>query len=112
MSHLDRSPRRRSATALDEFAARRRSATASTIEGRPYDRKVSMATVEAATEIRPFQFDVQEKALEDLRRRIEATRLPSKELVANRSQGVQLALIQELASYWVSEYDWGESTRG
>src|SRR2546430_2369699 len=66
-----------------------------------------MATVEAATEIRPFQFDVQEEALEDLRRRIEATRLPSKELVEDRSQGVQLATIQELAAYWLTEYDLG-----
>ncbi len=43
-----------------------------------------MATVETAIEIRPFQFDSQEEALEDLRRRIEATRLPSKELVEDR----------------------------
>src|SRR4051794_32713328 len=64
-----------------------------------------MATVETASEIRPFQFDIQEEALEDLRRRIEATRLPSKELVEDRSQGVQLATIQELATYWVTDYD-------
>src|SRR3954454_13836235 len=66
-----------------------------------------MATVETAPEIRPFQFDIQEEALEDLRRRIEATRLPSKELVEDRSQGVQLATIQELATYWVTDYDLG-----
>src|SRR3989442_7891357 len=66
-----------------------------------------MATVEAAAEIRPFQFDIQEEGLEDLRRRIEATRLPSKELVEDRSQGVQLATIQELATYWVTDYDLG-----
>jgi len=66
-----------------------------------------MATVETAAEIRPFQFDIQEGALEDLRRRIEATRLPSKELVEDRSQGVQLATIQELATYWVTDYDLG-----
>ena len=65
-----------------------------------------MATVETATEIRPFQLDIPKEALEDLRRRIEATRLPSKELVEDRSQGVQLATIQELASYWATEYDW------
>src|SRR5438874_7177038 len=64
-----------------------------------------MATVETATEIRPFHFDIQEEALEDLRRRIEATRLPSKELVEDRSQGVQLATIHELATYWVTDYD-------
>src|SRR6266568_4201834 len=66
-----------------------------------------MATVETAPDIRPFQFDIQEEALEDLRRRIEATRLPSKELVEDRSQGVQLATIQELATYWVTDYDLG-----
>jgi pimeloyl-ACP methyl ester carboxylesterase len=66
-----------------------------------------MATVETAPEIRPFQFDIQEEALEDLRRRIEAARLPSKELVEDRSQGVQLATIQELATYWVTDYDLG-----
>ena len=65
-----------------------------------------MATVETATEIRPFQLDVPKEALEDLRRRIEATRLPSKELVEDRSQGVQLATIHELATYWATEYDW------
>jgi pimeloyl-ACP methyl ester carboxylesterase len=65
-----------------------------------------MAPVETATEIRPFQVDIQEAAVEDLRRRIEATRLPSKELVEDRSQGVQLATIRELATYWATEYDW------
>jgi pimeloyl-ACP methyl ester carboxylesterase len=65
-----------------------------------------MATVRIASEIRPFHADIPKEALEDLRRRIEATRLPSKELVENRSQGVQLATIQELARYWVTDYDW------
>jgi pimeloyl-ACP methyl ester carboxylesterase len=65
-----------------------------------------MATVETATEIRPFQVDIPEKELEDLRRRIGATRWPSKELVGDRSQGVQLATLQELARYWTTDYDW------
>jgi pimeloyl-ACP methyl ester carboxylesterase len=65
-----------------------------------------MATVETATEIRPFQLDIPNDALEDLRRRIEATRLPSKELVEDRSQGVQLATLHELATYWAAKYDW------
>jgi pimeloyl-ACP methyl ester carboxylesterase len=65
-----------------------------------------MATVETASQIRPFHADIPKEALEDLRRRIEATRLPSKELVENRSQGVQLATIQELARYWATDYDW------
>ncbi len=57
------------------------------------------------TEIRPFRVDIPEKAIADLRRRIAATRLPSKELVADRSQGVQLATIQQLAGYWATDYD-------
>jgi len=52
-----------------------------------------------ATAIRPFQVEFREEALEDLRRRVAATRLPSKELVPDRSQGVQLATIQALARY-------------
>ena len=59
-----------------------------------------------ATAIRPFHVDVPDEALEDLRRRIAATRWPCKELVDDRSQGVQLATIQELARYWATEYDW------
>jgi len=59
-----------------------------------------------ATAIRPFNVDVPEEDLADLRRRIAATRLPSKELVADRSQGVQLATIQALARYWATDYDW------
>src|SRR5262249_40653833 len=58
------------------------------------------------TEIRPFQIDMPDEAIADLRRRISATRLPSKELVDDRSQGVQLATIQELARYWTTDYDW------
>ena len=63
-------------------------------------------TVETTTEIRPFHVDIPGERLDDLRRRIEATRWPSKELVEDRSQGVQLATLQELARYWTTEYDW------
>src|SRR5205085_7083218 len=63
-------------------------------------------TLETATEIRPFRLDIPEEALEDLRSRIQATRLPSKKLVDDRSQGVQLETIQEVAAYWATEYDW------
>jgi pimeloyl-ACP methyl ester carboxylesterase len=56
--------------------------------------------------IRPFHIDVPEEELADLRRRIAATRWPSKELVADRSQGVQLGPLQELARYWAADYDW------
>ena len=58
------------------------------------------------TEIRPFRVDMPDEAIADLRRRIAAARWPAKELVADRSQGVQLATIQELAGYWAADYDW------
>jgi pimeloyl-ACP methyl ester carboxylesterase len=64
-------------------------------------------TVEAATEIRPFHVEIPEKQIADLRRRIAATRWPSKELVDDRSQGVQLATLKELARYWSTDYDFG-----
>jgi pimeloyl-ACP methyl ester carboxylesterase len=56
--------------------------------------------------VHPFRIEVTEEALADLRRRIAATRWPSRELVTDRSQGVQLATLQELARYWASDYDW------
>jgi pimeloyl-ACP methyl ester carboxylesterase len=56
--------------------------------------------------IRPFEVHVPEEDLADLQRRIAATRLPSKELVDDRSQGVQLATIQQLVRYWTTDYDW------
>jgi pimeloyl-ACP methyl ester carboxylesterase len=58
------------------------------------------------TDIRPFRVDMADEAIADLRRRIAATRWPSTELVKDRSQGVQLAAIQELARYWTADYDW------
>jgi pimeloyl-ACP methyl ester carboxylesterase len=64
------------------------------------------SAVGTATEIRSFNIDVPKDRLDDLRRRIAATRLPSKELVEDRSQGVQLATIRELANYWATDYDW------
>src|SRR5947209_18779347 len=63
-------------------------------------------TASAQTAVRPFQIEVPEREIEELRRRIDTTRWPTKELVADRSQGVQLATIQELARYWTTEYDW------
>ena len=56
--------------------------------------------------IRPFQVDMPEEALRDLQRRIAATRWPTRELVTDRAQGVQLDTIQELARYWANDYDW------
>jgi pimeloyl-ACP methyl ester carboxylesterase len=65
-----------------------------------------MSVTAEATAIRPFRIDVPEEQLAELRRRIAATRWPSAELVADRSQGVQLATLQALASYWATDHDW------
>src|SRR3954464_12704572 len=62
-------------------------------------------TVETSTDVRPFHFEVSEEEIDDLRRRIARTRWPEKETVADQTQGVQLATIQALARYWVSDYD-------
>src|SRR4051812_15080266 len=67
---------------------------------------VMSSTVKTATEVRPFHVEMPEEQLDDLRRRIGATRWPSKELVPDRSQGVQLAAMRELAAYWIANYDW------
>ncbi len=64
------------------------------------------STVESATEIRPFHLEIPEEQIDDLRRRIAQTRWPTKELVADRSQGVQLRTLEELARYWMTDYDW------
>jgi pimeloyl-ACP methyl ester carboxylesterase len=69
-------------------------------------RPVELDATAEDSKIRPFHIDVPEEELLDLRRRIAATRWPSKELVADRSQGVQLGPLQELARYWATDYDW------
>jgi pimeloyl-ACP methyl ester carboxylesterase len=63
-------------------------------------------TADTATEVRTFHLEIPEEQIDDLRRRIAATRWPSKELVADRSQGVQLEALQALARYWETDYDW------
>jgi pimeloyl-ACP methyl ester carboxylesterase len=65
------------------------------------------STVQTGIDVHPFQVEIPNEALDDLRRRIAWTRWPSKELVGDRSQGVQLATIQELARYWTTDYDFG-----
>src|SRR6195952_4732143 len=67
----------------------------------------AMTTVEQQTPraVRPFRVDFRAEALDDLRRRLAATRWPTRELVDDRSQGVQLAALQELCRYWATEYD-------
>jgi pimeloyl-ACP methyl ester carboxylesterase len=63
-------------------------------------------TAETASEIHPFRVDIPDEALDDLRRRIAATNWPERETVTDQSQGVPLAMIQKLARYWMTDYDW------
>jgi pimeloyl-ACP methyl ester carboxylesterase len=66
------------------------------------------ASMSAATDsaIRPFRFKASDKDLADLKRRVEATKWPEKEIVVDDTQGVQLATMQKLARYWANDYDW------
>jgi len=68
--------------------------------------KSTVATKDDPSAIRPFRVNVPKSALTDLRRRLAATRWPSKELVDDRSQGVQLMTLKELVRYWSTDYDW------
>jgi pimeloyl-ACP methyl ester carboxylesterase len=63
-------------------------------------------TASAESAVRPFRIEVPQGEIDELRRRIDATRWPTRELVTDRSQGVQLTAIQNLARYWTTEYDW------
>src|SRR5689334_4508183 len=63
------------------------------------------AAVETTTGLRPFTAEITDEQIGELRRRIAAARLPGKELVDDRSQGVQLATIEALRDYWLNEYD-------
>jgi pimeloyl-ACP methyl ester carboxylesterase len=65
-----------------------------------------MSVTAEGTAMRPFRIEVPEEQLAELRGRLAATQWPSKELVADQSQGVQLATLQALARYWATDYDW------
>lgn len=78
---------------------------------RPFGNETVDTQLETAqsidtTAIRPFQVHVPQEAIDDLRQRIVATRWPDQETVADQSQGLQLATMQELMRYWGTEYDW------
>jgi pimeloyl-ACP methyl ester carboxylesterase len=79
--------------------------TASSAAGSPAGVPAAVAA-NGDIPIRPFKVTTSEEALEDLRRRINATKWPERETVADTSQGVQLATMQKLARYWATEYDW------
>jgi len=63
-------------------------------------------TVDTGVDVRPFHIEIADEQLADLRRRISTTRWPSRELVDDRSQGVQLETLRALADYWTTDYDW------
>src|SRR5829696_3677682 len=89
--------------------ARITATNAGALPAREEPSMTGIATPATATaDIQPFQIDVPQADLDDLRKRLAATRLPSKELVDDRSQGVQLATIQELTRYWATDYDWSK----
>ena len=67
---------------------------------------MSTTIIDSTTSIRPFAVEFSQEQIDDARRRIAATRFPSRELVQDRSQGVQLATLHALARYWSDEYDW------
>ncbi|HEY9605466.1 MAG TPA: epoxide hydrolase [Allocoleopsis sp.] len=93
------------ATQLSRFG----SANAQSSQAKPKETITTQpGTVQSTntTAIRPFHINVPQAALDDLRRRIAATRWPGKETVADQSQGVQFATIQKLARYWATDYDW------
>jgi pimeloyl-ACP methyl ester carboxylesterase len=64
------------------------------------------STAATGTDVRSFQTDIPQQRLDDLHSRVVGARLPNKELVDDRSQGVQLATIQAIARYWTTQYDW------
>jgi pimeloyl-ACP methyl ester carboxylesterase len=72
----------------------------------PQTGVAAIAQPSGDTSIRPFRANVPDEAVADLRRRLQATRWPDKETVANQSQGAQLANLQELVRYWATDYDW------
>src|SRR4029434_976206 len=64
-----------------------------------------------SNDIRPYRIEVAADALSDLKRRIDATRWPERETVSDWSQGIPLAYVRELATYWASKYDWRSCER-
>src|SRR6476646_4887785 len=91
------------ALAATQFAPPRAAFAQAQIPASPGERN-SMTTTDT---VRSFEVNIPDNDLADLRRRIAAVRYPTRELVADRSQGVQLATLQELARYWSTDYDLG-----
>src|SRR3954449_8766822 len=97
--------RHRRATLVDD-GPRRANQTERSPEMTVLTGSADPGTAPASEGIRPFEIGIPEEQIDELRRRIGAARWPSKELVPDRSQGVQLATLQALARYWTTDYDW------
>src|SRR3954470_3003168 len=97
--------RHRRATLVDD-GPRRANQTESSPEMTVLTGSADPGTAPASEGIRPFEIGIPEEQIDELRQRIGAARWPSKELVPDRSQGVQLATLQALARYWTTDYDW------
>src|SRR5215207_10790894 len=88
-------------------STRRESATATVTSGAMRTIPGALHAAKTGSDaIRPFSFHAPQAELDELRRRIEATRWPEKEPLNDHSHGVPLATMQKLADYWVTEYDW------
>lgn len=104
MSKVSLSPTRRSFLSLS--AATVLAASAAGGFSLAFVQPAAAASTVAADAIRPFQVNIPEADLVDLRKRVVATRWPAKETVADQSQGVQLAKLKDLVQYWGTDYDW------
>src|ERR1700730_19363347 len=91
---------------LSFWTSRRRLLGAAATPGVVGLMPAALRAAPAGDEIRPFRVNVPHADLDDLRRRVLATRWPAKENVADQSQGVQLAKLQRLVRYWGTDYDW------
>src|SRR5258705_6493986 len=77
------------------------------LQGTPSNAQTGSYNEVASTKtIRPFKVHVPQADIDDLRRRVRTTKWPSSETVKDETQGVQLATMKKLASYWVKDYDW------
>src|SRR5262249_31979122 len=109
--HTQNSGRARVTTGRVESSSDRRgsraaAALAVALLSLPGSARAISAAESDATAIRPFKVQIPQAALDDLRRRINATRWPDKETVGDSSQGAQLARLQALIQYWSNGYDW------
>lgn len=101
----DMSRRRFTGAAAVTVAAGTVGITTALLTDRSYAMNAPLTGIDGVA-IRPFHINVADSELADMRKRIKATRWPDRETVPNATQGIQLAVIQSIAAYWASDYDW------